>query len=808
MPLSRDLITQFVKITNDNKQVKKETFVYGTVVERNGTTYVQIDGSELLTPVTTTAHTKDGERVTVMIKHHAATITGNASSPSARKDDVDDLGEDVTNVQSSVGELDKNVSDLDATITEFGTIIVDKASIDDLIAERARINDLVAEDVVIKESLTAATADIGTLKAANVDISGKLTAAEGEIGALKTTTVDIAGKLTAAEGEIGTLKTDKLDVEIADATFATIKNLEATNVSVHNLEATYGDFASLTTDKLDALDATLKNADIENLSAKYANIDFSNIGKAAMEYFYANSGLIDDVIIGDGTITGRLVGVTISGDLIEGNTIVAEKLVIKGSDGLYYKLNTDGVTVEKEQTDHNSLNGSIIKAKSITATKIDVQDLVAFGATIGGFHITDSAIYSGAKESVGNTTRGIFFGKDAQFAVGDSNNFLKFYKDSNGNYKLAISAESILFGTGKKSVETAITDVQTSVDKVEVGGRNLLLKSETKMITAHSGTTATDEYGVEVTEWNTTDAMRFYGTGGTATIFGTLGGTSNQGPAADDQSYVVSIYIKNNHATNPVTVSANHMNSTFVTIQPLGVMRVILVGLGNGRGYPQINFKTASAGDAFDITYWHPKLEVGTKPTDWTPAPEDMATNESLSETNSLASEAQAKAETANSLIAQLQESIAMLVTDGNGTSLMTQTEDGWTFSTAKIQEAVNSTSENLNKLTNDLGDTNGAVEVLQNAVDELGTIAEYVKIGTRDGEPCIELGEADSEFKLLITNTRMLFMEGTSIVAHITNQSLHIKKAVVEEELQQGGFLWKIRANGNLGLTWKGVTS
>lgn len=808
MPLSRDLITQFVKITNDNKQVKKETFVYGTVVERNGTTYVQIDGSELLTPVTTTAHTKDGERVTVMIKHHAATITGNASSPSARKDDVDDLGEDVTNVQSSVGELDKNVSDLDATITEFGTIIVDKASISDLQAERGRIDDLFAEDVVIKESLTAAEADIGKLQATTVDISGKLIAAEGEIGALKTTTVDISGKLTAAEGEIGTLKTDKLDVEIADATFATIKNLEATNVSVHNLEATYGDFASLTTDKLDALDATLKNADIENLSAKYANIDFSNIDKAAMEYFYANSGLIDDVVIGDGTITGRLVGVTISGDLIEGNTVVAEKLVIKGSDGLYYKLNTDGITVEKEQTDYNSLNGSIIKAKSITATKIDVQDLVAFGATIGGFHITDSAIYSGTKESVGNTTRGIFFGKDGQFAVGDSSNFLKFYKDANGNYKLAISAESILLGSSKKSVETAINDVQTSVNNVEVGGRNLLLKSETRMITAHSGATATDEYGVEVTEWNTTDAMRFYGTGGTSTIFGTIGGTSNAGPSKTDQQYVASIYVKNNHATNPVTISANHMDSTFVTVQPLGVMRVVLVGVGNGWGYQQFNFKTAAVGDEFDITYWHPKLEVGNKPTDWTPAPEDMATNESLAETNSLASEAQAKAETANSLIAQLQESIAMLVTDGNGTSLMTQTEDGWTFSTAKIQEAVNSTSENLNKLTNDLGDTNGAVEVLQNAVDELGTIAEYVKIGTRDGEPCIELGEADSDFKLLITNTRMLFMEGSSVVAHITNQSLHIKKAVVEEELQQGGFLWKIRANGNLGLTWKGVTS
>ena len=76
---------------------------------------------------------------------------------------------------------------------------------------------------------------------------------------------------------------------------------------------------------------------------KYANIDFTNIGKAAMEYFYSASGLIKDVIVGDQKITGHLIGVTISGDLIEGNTIVAEKLVIRGEDGLYYKLNSNGI---------------------------------------------------------------------------------------------------------------------------------------------------------------------------------------------------------------------------------------------------------------------------------------------------------------------------------------------------------------------------------------------------------------------------------------------------------------------------------
>jgi hypothetical protein len=138
----------------------------------------------------------------------------------------------------------------------------------------------------------------------------------------------------------------------------------------------------------------------------------------------------------------------------------------------------------------------------------------------------------------------------------------------------------------------------------------------------------------------------------------------------------------------------------------------------------------------------------------------------------------------------------------------MTQTANGWTFSTKEIQDIVDTTSENLNTLTNDVGDIDSAVGVLQQAVSDLGVLSEYIKIGTYEGEPCIELGEIDSDFKLLITNTRILFMEGTGVPAYLNNQSLFINKAVIEEELQQGEFVWKVRSNGNLGLIWKGATS
>ena len=427
MALSSDLISQFVQITKDDK-TKKETTVYGTIVEYEGNKYVKLDGSELLTPISLTADAIDGERVTVMIKNHNAIVTGNMSSPAARTEDV---------------------KDLDNKISEFEIVIADKVSTDRLEAEIARIDTLVSENITIKGRLDANEASINELEANNVTINGKL---------------------EAAEAEITDLKTKKLDAEVADITYATIANLEAAQAKIGTLEATYGDFQDLTTKNFEAVNASIDDLNANKLSVKdadikYANIDFANITQAAVEKIFSDSGIIKDLVVSSGQITGELVGVTIKGDLIEGGTVVADKLVVKGSDGLYYKLNTDGSTVESEQTEYNSLNGSVITAKSITATKISVDDLVAFGATIGGFNITESSLYSGVKASVDNTTRGVYLDKEGQVAFGDAYNFLKYYKDEDGSYKLEVSAQSIKFSASNRNLETALDS--TIVKSVE-----------------------------------------------------------------------------------------------------------------------------------------------------------------------------------------------------------------------------------------------------------------------------------------------------------------------------------------------------
>lgn len=438
MALSSELISQFVKATKDDgSKNNNESTVYGTVKEYNGKKYVQLDGSDLLTPISSTTDTKADERVTVMIKNHTATVTGNISSPAARTDDVQEIG---------------------SKISEFEVIIADKVDTKELNAERARIDNLVSENVIIRGELDANAANIKELTADSVKVNDTLTAHKADIEDLQAKNATIEGTLTAHKASIDDLTADNATINSTlNAHKANIDDLTADNATIKgNLTAAAANIEDLKANKLSVTDAELK----------YANVDFANINQAAVEKLFTDSGIIKDLIVSEGKITGELVGVTIKGDLIEGNTIVADKLVVKGSDGLYYKLNTDGVTTESEQTEYNSLNGTVIQAKSITATKIAVDDLVAFDATIGGFNITESSIYSGVKNSVNNTTRGIYMDNEGQIAFGDGSNYLKYYKDTDGSYKLAISARSIKMGASGKNVEEAINDVKADIDNV------------------------------------------------------------------------------------------------------------------------------------------------------------------------------------------------------------------------------------------------------------------------------------------------------------------------------------------------------
>ena len=376
MALSSDLMSQFAKNVVGNEKQKTETNVYGSVKMVGDEVYVRLDGADQdrLIPMKTTAEVKDGERVTVRIKNHDATITGNISSPAAR---------------------------------------------------------------------------VGTVE----EINGKLNIA--------------IGRLEANEAVINNL----------DATYATIENLSTLNATIGNLDAKIVKVEELAADHVTVGQLESEYISAESIESAYANIDFANIGEAAFRRLFVDSGIMQNLEVNGVKVTGEIVGVTIIGDVIKGGTVIADKLVLRDSEtGLLYKLNTIGEEITSEQIDqneYNSLNGSIITAKTITAEKVSVSDLVAFDATIGGFNITHESLYSEVKESVHNTTRGVYMDRYGQLAIGDAGNFIKYYQDEDGSYTLDIAAKSITFGTNDESLETVIERVSEQTNELTTNLGNI-----------------------------------------------------------------------------------------------------------------------------------------------------------------------------------------------------------------------------------------------------------------------------------------------------------------------------------------------
>ena len=594
MALSNDLISQFVKITQDEKQTTKESTAYGKIVKQGDVEYVQLDGSDLLTPIASTTVVKDGDRVMVTIKNHTAVVTGDFTNPSAS---------------------DKDVKEIGGKISEFEIIIADKVSVGQLEAEVARIDKLIADNI------QATNAKFET-------IEGKV----AEIDTIKADVVEVEKKITAHEGEFTTIRG-----EIAEFEDVTAKDIEAIEGDFHNLESDYATFKQTTTNKITANEGNIaeletKKLDAESAKIIYANIDFSNIKEAAIEKLFTDSGIIKDLIMKDGNVTGELVGVTIKGDLIEGNTLKADKLVVLGEDGIYYKLNVDALgeaTASSDEKYQNGLDGSVIIAKSITADRVAVTDLVAFGATIGGYHIKDHSLYSGTKSSATNTTRGVFLGDDGQMAIGDANNYLKFYKDENDQYKLEIQASALKFGASGSTIDEAIDE---AVSNIEIGGRNLLLN-----------------------------------TNGPITPDGTAGG-----------KYVYNYYLLSTslEENQQYTVSADVeiLEGTADRISVLFYDKTIALNCGgqslpinNGRIQdviiPNVNYASADkvlfyAGIAGStsgnkVKFTNVKLEKGNKATDWTLAPEDV--DDSIANAKTAADNAQTSADAAQNTIDNLQ---------------------------------------------------------------------------------------------------------------------------------------------------------
>lgn len=223
---------------------------------------------------------------------------------------------------------------------------------------------------------------------------------------------------------------------------------------------------------------------------------------------------------------------------------------------------------------------------------------------------------------------------------------------------------------------------------------------------------------------------------------------------------------------------------------------------------------TSNPADTINIEFKEVTMKKSNIPVSYSRPAELIDENtqkaqDAANEANGKADATEHRVTVAESTIKQLSDSISMLVTDSKGSSMMTQTSNGWTFNIGSITDAINSAANSIDNLSGSLSQTNNVVNNLNQLANDLSKKTAYINMTTDEtGAPCIELGKTGNDFKVRITNTSVDFIQGSSKIAYVSNQALFIERAIIKSELQVGekqGFIWKTRSNGNMGLRWFG---
>jgi hypothetical protein len=381
------------------------------------------------------------------------------------------------------------------------------------------------------------------------------------------------------------------------------------------------------------------------------------------------------------------------------------------------------------------------------------------------------------------------------------------------------------------NAQNTANNAQQDIDNLEMGTRNLLLHSKELTganITTHAGITLTETY-------NDLAVCSYDNSANTSSYIDVLR-FENLYPEKLGDEYTLSFYAKG--TGNMVT----YFNGASGYLQVNGVAQSNGGSSTAGDGYSQwsltnewqrywVTWTLSNSGDISIEKYvlfranaksvvsiCGPKLEKGNRATDWTPAPEDMATSEEVNNAqssadaaNDAADDLKVKLTGAISRIDSVEGKIITIATDENGTTSLVQSGSGLTL---EITDATD--------VNNKLSDINNKVGNLNTAVESLQTDTKYITTGTYtnpDGttEPSIELYTANSKLKVLITNTKIVFVEDGSTPTYInTEQGLVTEHITItgdvtkdgptnEGELRHGNFVWKQRSNGNYGLQYRG---
>ena len=258
------------------------------------------------------------------------------------------------------------------------------------------------------------------------------------------------------------------------AVTATDAKETAEEVAKEVINQTFVDVA--TVDQLKANKAEVKELVAEKADITFANVIALEASKAIIENLLkAGSIITEDIEAVTGEFTNYLTGVNISGDLINAGTISTERLIIKSSDsddGILFAINDigelDQTKLSAEELKRLTLDGKLITAGTITANKISVEDLSAFGATIGGFIINEAQIKSINENIVLNSNGsfkmgGLSYNSDTNELGLDMNTVITGGDGVSKSLGESLSFSEVKYGLSTSETECTVTEWQNTM---------------------------------------------------------------------------------------------------------------------------------------------------------------------------------------------------------------------------------------------------------------------------------------------------------------------------------------------------------
>lgn len=808
MDLSNNLISQFAKITKDQNGSSSETIVYGTAVSYGNKLYVNIDGSDSITPVVTTSEVKAGERVTILLKDHSATILGNVSNPAASTETVGKVLDDYDVIVARIGD--------------FELVIADKVTTEQLQAELAVINEALIGKATI-EQLNAVDAKIE-----NLDV----TELEADMASINQALI--------TKAEIADLEAVRASVNVLETDVGNIETLVGGNLTMNNIQSLVLTSSKVTVDNAFIKDAMIDRVSASKLTAGTINTSLINIGSedgamtitGSLQQFKDANGNVRIQIGKDamGDFTFALYGADGQGQLINQNGITASAI----SDGLIVnKMVANNAAIAGSKLDIDSvitaINGS---ATTIKSSKIYFDDA---GQTLDvAFDTLETTIEGVDSKATSNTTsintmQGQINTLITNTTITTSNGTVVQLKDAYSATEQTVSSMS-----GRiSSLETNYNALDGEMDTVtsQIAEFDVTLDGfETRVSNAEIQMDDMSDDMADVTsqiaEFNTTLAGIESRVSSTESIIENIGdldvtvdvGTQNLVNGTTDQpqltewttpnditivneinvtdfdltfgdSLTLRVYINESNVNiAPVIYFSDGTNSTSVIGEYLSTGDMpsyvtVTAEIPDGKPLVHCSLNKPDNTTAATVKYTKVKLERGTTPTDWCPSIADM---------KGMIDDA-AKMELPDGTTVYIKEKVAE-------TSV---TVDSITSSVSSLETHFdeNGTVTNLTQQVSTLEQfasqfTMEFFEKVDNADQGVNELLSYIHFDSSG----ITIGQDDYPIRLKLTKDRIQFLDLSDYeVAYFSEGKLYVNNAEILDTFKIGNYGFMSTANGGL---------